>query len=98
MRSSSDTELGSTEYQTGPPLPPRDDGKSKEKGSLNELIASIKVTCELVANMAQELKHQESDDGKELLSARPTQTVDEAYMETMKPLQFGMTFTIRLSW
>lgn len=85
----SDTELGS-ENQTGPPLPPRDDQKVKEKGSLNELIASIKETCELVAHMAQELKHQESEEGKDSeLSGQPMQTVDEFYMETMKPLQFG---------
>ena len=62
----------------------------KEKGSLNELIASIKVTCELVAHMAQELKHQESEEGKDgETSAQLTQTLDELYMETMKPLQFG---------
>ena len=91
-KSSSDTELGS-ENQTGPPLPPRDDIKVKEKGSLNELIASIKVTCELVAHMAQELKHQESEDGKNgEMSSQPTQTLDELYMETMKPLQFGKAF------
>ena len=71
-------------------MPPRDDHKVKEKGSLNELIASIKVTCELVAHMAQELKHQESEEGNDGdISGQPTQTLDELYMETMKPLQFG---------
>ena len=96
-KSSSDTELGS-ENQTGPPLPPRDDVKVKEKGSLNELIASIKVTCEVVAHMAQELKHQESEEGKDNdESAQPTQTLDELYMETMKSLQFGKAF-VRCMW
>lgn len=79
-----------SENQTGPPLPPRDNLRVKEKGSLNELIASIKVTCELVAHMAQELKHQESEEGKDNEAmTQPTQTLDELYMETMKPLQFG---------
>lgn len=91
-KSSSDTELGS-ENQTGPPLPPRDNVKVKERGSLNELIASIKVTCELVAHVAQELKHQESEEGKDSeASTQPKQTLDELYMETMKPLQFGKQF------
>ena len=65
----------------------------KEKGNLNELIASIKVTCELVACVAQKLKHQESEEGKDMeITAQPTQTLDELYMETMKPLQFGKAF------
>ena len=40
--------------------------------------------------MAQELKHQESEEGNDGdISGQPTQTLDELYMETMKPLQFG---------
>ena len=43
--------------------------------------------------MTQELKHQESEEGKDgEMSAQPTQTLDELYMETMKPLQFGKVF------
>jgi len=40
--------------------------------------------------MVLELKLQESEEGKDKeLSTQPTQTSDELYMETMKPLQFG---------